>query len=417
MKEKILILTADSNGGYPVPPVNGGAVSTLVGHMVEDNQTSHLCNLSVLSFFDERAQAEAKAYSRTSFSWVGRGLLIRILDCIVFNLVRIIFPRKKSISFKSVFSLLKYVLVARHLLKKEKFDRILIENNMGLAWALSTKGPNATTPYYFHLHNVPRTSMHRGEIISNASGFFAVSQFVADQIESSSNSIGPIPSSKISVLKNCIDIQRFNINATPSNLSAIRSQYHISPSQHVIIYTGRLSSEKGIEEVIRAVASSNTKPSSKLLILGGELHGSSNVSTYQVHLEKLCQDLEVNAVFCGYIPQNTIPTYYKLGDVAVLPSMWEEPAGLTMVEAIACGIPVITTTSGGIPEYVGQIAEIFDRDEKLVENIANELDRLLNNASLIKERSVIGYKFVKEHYNSAGYMSRTLSLMKGIAYE
>jgi glycosyltransferase involved in cell wall biosynthesis len=62
--------------------------------------------------------------------------------------------------------------------------------------------------------------------------------------------------------------------------------------------------------------------------------------------------------------------------------MWEEPAGLTMIEAMACGIPTITTCSGGIPEYVDDCAIVLERDERLVMNIAAQVDLLLADKDL-----------------------------------
>ena len=64
-----------------------------------------------------------------------------------------------------------------------------------------------------------------------------------------------------------------------------------------------------------------------------------------------------------------MPSIYQLGNIAVLPSMWEEPAGMTMVEAVVSGLPLITTNSGGIPEYISDdVAVLLDRDENLVDN-------------------------------------------------
>ena len=78
--------------------------------------------------------------------------------------------------------------------------------------------------------------------------------------------------------------------------------------------------------------------------------------------------------FTGLIPQSEISALYHIADVAVLPSMWEEPAGLTMLEAAAAGVPVITTNAGGIPEYLRNDLGIFlDRDNELVNNISNNI--------------------------------------------
>ena len=73
------------------------------------------------------------------------------------------------------------------------------------------------------------------------------------------------------------------------------------------------------------------------------------------------QDLQDRIVFTGFVPYDKIPGYLKLADIAVLPSMWDEPFGLTIVEALAAGLPLITTRSGGIPEICEGVATIVSR--------------------------------------------------------
>ena len=72
------------------------------------------------------------------------------------------------------------------------------------------------------------------------------------------------------------------------------------------------------------------------------------------------------------INYKNVPDYLHLADIAVLPSMWEEPFGLTIVEALAAGLPLITTRSGGIPEICEGIATIVERDN-IVYNLASAI--------------------------------------------
>ncbi len=67
-----------------------------------------------------------------------------------------------------------------------------------------------------------------------------------------------------------------------------------------------------------------------------------------------------------------IPSYLKTADIAVVPSMWEEPFGLTVIEAMAAGLPLITTYSGGIPEICNGVAILVDR-KHIVDNLARAI--------------------------------------------
>ena len=79
-----------------------------------------------------------------------------------------------------------------------------------------------------------------------------------------------------------------------------------------------------------------------------------------------------------------MPSYLKLADIAVLPSMWEEPFGLTIVEAMAAGLPLITTRSGGIPEICEGVATIVDRDN-IIDNLVTAILDLYNNPNKRKQ--------------------------------
>ena len=83
--------------------------------------------------------------------------------------------------------------------------------------------------------------------------------------------------------------------------------------------------------------------------------------------------------------------------------MWEEPAGLTNLEAMACGIPVITTSSGGIPEYVGK-SVILDRNEDLAKNISVEVMRLLQDKEYYYEMKEYSRAHVLTHFSKSKYL-------------
>ena len=77
---KVLILTADSNGGYPVPASKGSAVSTLMEQLAEGNNAQRLCDMEIMSFYDEKAFEMAKQYPHITFLWVKPTALHRLLD-------------------------------------------------------------------------------------------------------------------------------------------------------------------------------------------------------------------------------------------------------------------------------------------------------------------------------------------------
>jgi glycosyltransferase involved in cell wall biosynthesis len=79
-----------------------------------------------------------------------------------------------------------------------------------------------------------------------------------------------------------------------------------------------------------------------------------------------------------------MPSYLKIANIIVVPSIWEEPFGLTVLEAMAAGVPLIATRSGGIPEICKGVATLIDRDN-VCENIANAINHLYNNPKAATE--------------------------------
>lgn len=74
-----------------------------------------------------------------------------------------------------------------------------------------------------------------------------------------------------------------------------------------------------------------------------------------------------------------------MADIAVLPSMWEEPFGLTCLEAISCGLPVVITNSGGMPEIIDdKCGFVLKRDETLPGKIAEHIKLLKENICMRK---------------------------------
>ena len=87
---KVLILTADSNGGYPVPASKGSAVSTLMEQLAEGNNAQRLCDMEIMSFYDEKAFEMAKQYPHITFLWVKPTAFHRLLDKCAFNFIRLL---------------------------------------------------------------------------------------------------------------------------------------------------------------------------------------------------------------------------------------------------------------------------------------------------------------------------------------
>ena len=103
---KVGIFIADSNGGYPVPASKGGAVSTLIEHLVKGNNEEKLVDMDIVTIYDPKAEQMSKAYPNINFIWIKPPAVVKWLDSVFFFLVRKAFKNMKAVSYKSLFSLL-----------------------------------------------------------------------------------------------------------------------------------------------------------------------------------------------------------------------------------------------------------------------------------------------------------------------
>ena len=227
---------------------------------------------------------------------------------------------------------------------------------------------------------------------------------MVNEIETDQSPIGPVPKGKGVVLYNCINTEQFR-PLEKSSLTSWRERFGIDPSDKVLIFAGRITWEKGIDKVLQSLDYIQTK-GVKILIVGTLMMSNDYKDEYYEKLLVLAKKYGDKVIFTGYVNHDELQYVYNIADIAVLPSMWEEPAGLTMIEAMACGIPTITTCSGGIPEYVDDCAIVLERDERLVMNIAAQVDLLLADKDLYDKYSINGSNRIKENFALKNYLRK-----------
>lgn len=398
---KVLILTADSNGGYPVPAVKGGAVSTLIQHLVAGNNEKKLCDMEILSLYDSEAEKKAiEEYPNVQFRWVKIPRVIKLLDECAFNFVRVMKKNEKAISFRSLFTLLYYIRKAKKIVNKTDANKIVIENNIPLVRVM--RNSRFKGQWYYHFHNIPRIDAGCREEFQKVTKFLCVSQFVADQITSEKSAIGRIAPEKTSVLCNCINTNLFKpISKDNLEIRRLKCKYGLKDSDYVLVFTGRLSEEKGPDIVLEAMR--QLPHNVKALIVGSLIYNTNISSPFQEKMHNLAGTLGERVIFTGYIDQQKLPYLYNLADVAVLPSIWDEPAGLTNIEAMACGLPVITTDAGGIPEYAAK-AIIIHRSKNIINNVAKSVLALIDCNCQYIERKNIDY--IQNNFSSDSYIEK-----------
>jgi len=140
---------------------------------------------------------------------------------------------------------------------------------------------------------------------------------------------------KMKVVPCGLDLDKFDHVLTDEERQEIRKQYKIKTDETVLVSVCRLSEEKNVKEtLINFSKLLEAKSDIKLLVVGD--------GTEKANLEKQSEELQIqdNVVFTGNVPMEDVWKYYKTGDIFVSSSQ-SEIQGLTYIEALACGIPIL----------------------------------------------------------------------------
>lgn len=194
----------------------------------------------------------------------------------------------------------------------------------------------------------------------------------------------------IVVIPNGIDLDKFR-NELTSSLD-ILNKGSSANRDHTIVFVGTLRPIKGVRYLLEAMSIIRlTNPQTKLMIIGdGE---------EKEYLQKLTSDLHLNACvsFVGKVPNDEIPKYMKNADLFVLPSL-SESFGIVNIEAMASGLPIVSTNVGGLPYLIKDGINGFLVNPRDPAAIAEKSLLILNDMNL-KERISQNNLFEAEKYS------------------
>jgi D-inositol-3-phosphate glycosyltransferase len=141
---------------------------------------------------------------------------------------------------------------------------------------------------------------------------------------------------------------------SPADRSIARQELGLKDSGTLLIFVGRLDSVKGIDVLLRALSLLRQRlfhaevPS--LLVIGGEATPGEAERLACTASQLGIADL---VSFIGPVPHHRLPSYYRAADLLVMPSLYES-FGMSLLEAMACGIPVVATKVDGPSNFVRQ---------------------------------------------------------------
>jgi glycosyltransferase involved in cell wall biosynthesis len=243
-------------------------------------------------------------------------------------------------------------------------------------------------PFLFNGH---ATQQVKNDVFQKADLFLAITERAREVLILE----GASPD-KIRVQAPGIDIQHFR----PLEMDeTARKQFGCTENDIVILYVAHLYIQKGIYDLLFAFKRTlkAIEPMNAKLLIAGDGPERKGILSFISQF-----DLQHSVRLIGSHPYSNMPSIHNLADVFVLPSQpareWQEQFGYVIVESMACGKPVISTTSGSIPEIVGEAGMLVPPNDFV--SLSNALQTLVQSAKLRQQCGTKGRARVEQLFDA-----------------
>jgi glycosyltransferase involved in cell wall biosynthesis len=382
------------------PPVLSSSIVIWTHEVVHRLVRTHDCDVVIYSKqipFQPRTEQNGRIlYRRIRNDW--QGALYRLFDKV-----------SKTMgwqwrSFSSSIYYLPYILRIAYDLRQQQCDVVHVHNMSQFVPIIRRLNPHIKI--VLHMHCEWLTQLHPTQIkprIQQADLVIGCSEFITHNIRQQF----PPLASRCHTVWNGVDPQRFN-----------RRDRATESSTQNLLFVGRISPEKGTHILLQAFEKIVTVyPNARLTLVGSI--GASPVEftvglsqdsidraliplyskQYFAQLQQsLAPSIANRVVFTGAISHSNLMELYQDADVFVYPSVWNEPFGIPIVEAMAAVLPVVSTRSGGIVEIIasGKTGLLVERNNASA--LANAILRLLADAELRTSIAKAGRRQVLEQF-------------------
>ncbi|MGM0836812.1 MAG: glycosyltransferase family 4 protein [Bacillota bacterium] len=350
----------------PVPAIRGGAIQIYIDSVAKIIGAKH--DVTILSIqHEELEQQERRGHVR----------YIR-------------FDEKKYLP-----SILSHI-------SQENYDVIHLCNRP--TWVKQVKDAAPQTKIVLSVHN----EMFTYEKLSDAEGKECLN--LVSKVVTVSDFIGrtitdrfPFAKSKVRTVYSGVDLDTFQPLWTPKGKQArnqVREELDLT-NKKVILFVGRLSKVKGPHVLLQALPSIiREHPNVMMVFIGSKWFGDDNINNYVKHLYTLGAMYPEYVTFIKFVKPVDIPKLFAMSDVFVCSSQWQEPLARVHYEAMAAGLPIVTSKRGGNPEVIdegrnGHVISDFENPE----SYAKVTNSLLHNANNRESMGKYGRSKVEREFS------------------
>src|SRR5882672_2762436 len=226
--------------------------------------------------------------------------------------------------------------------------------------------------------------------LRRASLIHVLSDFSAQQLWK----LYAVPRERIVTIRGAVATERFRPSA---DRARVRASLGLPAHRSLLLTVRNLEARMGLDTLLDAMAIVRRQRPDALLLIGGA--GSLRAS---LEARARALALEDHVTFLGFIPDETLPSYYQAADVFVLPTRELEGFGLVTVEALACGTPVLGTPVGATPELLDPLDPelVFDAatPEAMGERLVGFLQRLQHEPGAVARLRHAARAYAERHY-------------------
>jgi glycosyltransferase involved in cell wall biosynthesis len=177
-----------------------------------------------------------------------------------------------------------------------------------------------------------------------------------------------------------------------------------SPKRGYLLFLGRLSQEKGLTQLLKAWQLVKTS-GAKLVIAGT---GPEEASLRDYVARNRFDNIELR----GFVPIEEQPQLWRGAAALIVPSIWEEPFGLVVLEAWAHYRPALVSNRGALPEIVRHPSLIFSPEDPV--DVASKIDGVLDNPDARDELAIAGNRKLHRDYTLSSWRSRIATIYAGL---
>jgi glycosyltransferase involved in cell wall biosynthesis len=231
----------------------------------------------------------------------------------------------------------------------------------------------------------------RNRILRRADRFVAISTVVADELQAHG-----VSAEQIERIPNSVDNGRFHPVSEPEKL-ALRQQLGLPVEAQIVIYTGRLVSYKGLPLLIRVWREIQAQFDQAYLLLVGA--GGLDIDNCEAELRDYiaAHQLQDSVGLTGNV--RNVAQYLQAADIFVFPTE-NEAFGISLIEAMACGLAVVSTAVGGVKDILengrnGLVVESGNFDQ-----LETAVRRLLVDTNTRMQLSQAAQQTVQDRYTS-----------------